>query len=208
MINIDQQIGAIERRVSQHSSAAGASVVVTVNRRYPAAVAAVWRAITEPDQVSHWMLPLTGDLRAGGTFQLEGNASGDIRTCAAPRHLVITFGGPDSVVDLRLTVDGDQTLLEFDHTVPIEMAGDSAGALYVGPGWDGAVMALGQHLAGEMSADPVEAANSPQGQEFSARSVDAWVAVLEASGTTDAPAIAAARQIALAQFAPDHAKGH
>ena len=149
------------------------------------------------------MLPISGDLREGGTFSLEGNASGEVLTCDEPDHLVITFGGPTSIVDLRLTAEGEQTLLSFDHSVPLALAGGTAGALYVGPGWDGALLALGLYLDGELADDPIAAANSTEGQQFSAASLDAWVEVLEASGTADAETIAEAKQVSLAQFAPD-----
>ena len=65
------------------------------------------------------------------------------------------------------------------------------------------MLALGLYLDGEQAEDPVAAANGPEGQEFCARSIDAWVAELEASGTADAATIAEARQVSLAQFAPD-----
>lgn len=74
-------------------------------------------------------------LRAGGTFQTEGNAGGEIPRCEAPRLLRVTWGGETSVVELRLAPTGDiATTLELDHTVLIEMAGSGAGALFVGPG--------------------------------------------------------------------------
>ncbi len=203
MIDIPQHIAAIHRQLAQRSGEDGPTVVVTVSRRYRAEVADVWSALTDPERVRRWFLPLTGDLRAGGTFQLEGNASGDILACEPPAHLAVTFGGPTSVVDLRLSQDGVETVLEFDHTVPLEMAGSSAGALYVGPGWDGALLSLALYLAGEVSEDPVAAANSPEAQEFCARSIDAWGAVVAASQTTDAQSIAAAKGVSLAQFAPD-----
>ena len=203
MIDIARQIAAIGRYVELSGATGGETVKVTLERRYQADLADVWDALTDADRISRWMLPITGDLREGGTFSLEGNASGDILTCHEPDHLVITFGGPTSVVDLRLTAEGDQTLLSFDHSVPLELAGGTGGALYVGPGWDGALLALGLYLAGELADDPIAAANSTEGQQFSAASLDAWVEVLEASGTADAETIAEAKQVSLAQFAPD-----
>ncbi len=203
MIDIAEQITAIDRRVAQRSSDSGATVVVTVKRRYPVRIDDVWTALTDPERVRGWFLPLSGDLTEGGTYQLEGNSSGDILTCERPGHLVITFGGPQSVVDLRLSQDGRETVLELEHTVPVEMAGSSAGALYVGPGWDGALNSLSNYLAGEVSDDPVVAAGSPETQVFGAQSVDAWAAVVTASGTSDAEAIASARKVALEHFAPD-----
>ena len=58
-------------------------------------------------------------------------------------------------------------------------------------------------MAGEVSGDPVAAANSPEGQNFNVRSIQEWIAVVEASGTADAEAIAAAEPASVAQFAPD-----
>jgi hypothetical protein len=115
----------------------------------------------------------------------------------------VTFGAESSLVDVLLAGDGDQTLLRLTHSVPIELAGTTAGALYVGPGWDGALLGLGLYLVGEVSDDPVAAANSPEVQNFNVKSIKEWVAVVEASGMADADAIAAAQEVSLAQFAPD-----
>ena len=203
IIDIAKQIGAISREVSRQHTESGETVAVTLQRRYPADQADVWQAITDPDRVRRWFLPLTGDLREGGSFQLEGHAGGDILTCEPPRHLMVTFGGETSIVDVLLSGDGQQTLLKLTHSVPIELAGSGAGALYVGPGWDGALLGIALYLAGEAVGDPVAAANSPEVQDFNVSSIKEWVAAIEASGTADADAIAAAQQASLAQFAPD-----
>jgi uncharacterized protein YndB with AHSA1/START domain len=203
IIDIAEQIGAISREVSRQHTESGETVAVTMQRRYPADPADVWQAITDPERVRRWFLPLTGDLREGGNFELEGNASGDIVKCEPPRHLVVTFGGESSIVDVQLSGDGQQTLLKLTHSVPVELAGSGAGALYVGPGWDGALMGIALYLAGEAPEDPVAAANSPQVQDFNVSSIKEWVASIEASGTADADAISAAQQASLAQFAAD-----
>jgi McrBC 5-methylcytosine restriction system component len=70
-------------------------------------------------------------------------------------------------------------------------ARSGAGALYVGPGWDAALMALALFLRGEVS-DPVAAVNSLQGQEFSQQSGYAWATVVESAGTASTDEIAAA----------------
>jgi hypothetical protein len=120
----------------------------------------------------------------------------------------VTFGDPNSIVELRLTAHGDgDTVLELEHTVPIEIAQSGAGALWVGPGWDGALLGLGLFLRGEAVGDPVAAANSPEARAFSKESVHAWAAVVEGSGTATADQLAAATQVSLAQFAPDQATG-
>jgi uncharacterized protein YndB with AHSA1/START domain len=199
MIDFGSHIGAIHREVSRDTE----MVRVVLRREYDAAAEDVWDAITDPDRVRRWFLPLSGDLRVGGSFQLEGNAGGEILACEPPHLLRVTFGGPSSIVEVRLTEQTTgRTMFELEHTVPIEMAGSGAGALYVGPGWDGALLGLGLFLSGQTVDDPVEVANSAQGQEFSRRSVYAWLAVVESSGTADEDEIAAATQVALAQFAP------
>jgi hypothetical protein len=57
---------------------------------------------------------------------------------------------------------------------------------------------LGLYLAGEVSGGPVATANSPEVQNFNVKSIQEWTAVVEASGTADADAIAAAEQASLA----------
>jgi uncharacterized protein YndB with AHSA1/START domain len=204
MIDVASELKAIHRQVSKGPAEGGESVSVLLRRSYDAAIEDVWDAMTDPDRVKRWFLPLSGDLRVGGAFQLEGNAGGEILNCEPPRLLKVTFGGPSSLVELRLSAEGDDgTVLELEHTVPIEMAGSGAGALYVGPGWDGALLALGLFLRGVVSDDPVAAGNSPQGLEFSRESVHAWVTAVESSGTAGADDIAAATTVSLAQFAPD-----
>ncbi len=203
IIDIAKEIGAIARGVAEQQTQSGEIVAVTLQRHYSAEVADVWQAITDPDRVRRWFVPLSGDLREGGNFQLEGHAGGDILSCEPPRHLVVTFGGESSIVDLVLSGGEGQTLLQLTHSVPIELAGSGAGALYVGPGWDGALMGIARHLAGEVTGDPVAAANSLEVQDFNVRSIEEWVAVVEASGTADAEAISTARQASFAQFAPD-----
>jgi uncharacterized protein YndB with AHSA1/START domain len=195
MIEIKDQLEAIHRQVDRTDESVG----VLLRRRYDAEVTDVWSALTEPDRVKRWFYPLTGDLRPGGAFQLEGNAGGDILTCEPPSYLKVTFGGPTSVVELRLAADGDHTVLELEHVVPLDMAGSGAGALFVGPGWDGAFLALGLVLVGEPIGDP----NSPESLEFMRNSVDAWVAAVESSGTATEAEIAAGKAMSIAQFAPE-----
>ena len=206
MIDIASQLNAIHRQVEQQLPADGSGerVSVLLRRGYDAPIDDVWEAVTQPDRIKRWLMPISGELHVGGSFQLEGNAGGEILTCEPPRLLKVTFGAPTSIVEVRLTPDGDgDTVLELEHTVPIEIAQSGAGALYVGPGWDGALLGLGLFLRGEAVGDPVAAANSPEAQEFSKQSVHAWAEVVKDSGTATAEQLAGATEVSLAQFAPD-----
>jgi uncharacterized protein YndB with AHSA1/START domain len=200
-IDIPSQLAAICREVGERQ--AGEAVGVLMRRTYGAAVEDVWSALTDPERMRRWFLPVSGDLRVGGTYQLEGNAGGEILTCEPPTLLRVTFGGPTSVVELRLTPNGDETTLELEHIVPLEIAQSAAGALYVGPGWDGALMGLDLYLRGEAPADPAAAASSPEVQEFSKQSAHAWSAAVASSGAAGADEIAAATAASIAHFAPD-----
>ncbi len=191
-------IKAIHRNVAVNGSSG--TVSVTVSRSYTAEADDVWDALTNPERIPRWFYPISGDLKAGGTFQLEGNAGGDILECARPVHLQVTFGGPESIVDLRLAEDGGRTTLELTHSVPVAMAGSGAGALFVGPGWDGALLGLSIHLRGELIGDPQQAANSPEVVEFNRGSIAGWKEAIESSGTASAEEIAGAHQAALAQY--------
>ncbi|MEU7902545.1 SRPBCC family protein [Actinoplanes sp. NPDC049118] len=194
MRDIAAQLTAIHRAVGTGPVEDGEGVSVLLRRTYDAHIEDVWEAVTDPDRVKRWFLPLTGDLREGGTFQLEGNAGGDIVKCDPPRLLKVTFGGPSSRVELRLSAtDDESTVFELEHTVPIEMAGSGAGALFVGPGWDGVLVGLGLFLAGEDGRDAVTGDHARQ-------SIDAWVATVESSGTATPDEIAAGTAAARAQF--------
>ncbi|MCO1654306.1 SRPBCC domain-containing protein [Pseudonocardia sp. S2-4] len=204
-IDVAGQLAAIHREVQLKAAdtapEGGDVVAVLLRREYTADAADVWDALTAPDRLRRWFLPVTGDLRLGGTFQTEGNAGGEILTCDAPRLLRVTWGDAASIVALRLTaLDADRTAVELEHTVPVAFAGGGAGALYVGPGWDHSLLALDLHLTGH--PDPSGVESGPQGPEIGRRSIAAWVEVVRASGTATADEVAAGEAAALAQFAP------
>jgi hypothetical protein len=73
----------------------------------------------------------------------------------------------------------------------------------VGPGWDVALLGLALWLRGELVDDPAAWEASPAVQEADARSIDAWTATIEASGTASDEELAGAVAAARAQFTPD-----
>ena len=204
MIDIIREIEAIRRDVRREGDGDSETVTVVLRRTYPSDAVDVWDAITTAERIERWFAPITGDLVEGGNFQIEGNASGQILKCDRPHLLRMTYGDETSIVELRLVpTDDDATTLEVEHTVPIGMAQSGAGALWVGPGWDGGLLALGLHLRGEDPDDPVAAESSIERQHFSARSAHAWADAVTASGTATADEVVAGLKVALQQFAPD-----
>jgi uncharacterized protein YndB with AHSA1/START domain len=107
---------------------------VRLTRRYDAAPAEVWEALTDPASLGRWLAQAVDvQLVAGGAFvlALPGNGGlieGRVREVAAPRVLELDWRPADedrSVVRFELAPDGDGTVLVLDHRridEPIGMA--------------------------------------------------------------------------------------
>ena len=204
MRDLLDEVIAAHRDVRRRGAGDAEEIAAVVRRRYDAAVADVWDAVTDPARLDRWFAPVSGDLRAGGSFQVEGNAGGDVRECDPPRALTVTWGGPESVVRLRLTPEGDTgTLLELEHSVPVAFVGSGAGALYVGPGWDVAVLGLARFLAGEVVDDPAAWEGTPEVVAYNGATIEAWTDTVTASGTATPDEVAGGVAAARAQFVPD-----
>ncbi len=170
--------------------------VVELRRRLRAPVADVWDACTNPERVRRGFLPLSGDLRPGGRFQLEGNAGGTIAVCTPPHRLQVTwqFGeAKPSLVSLELNPAGDETELVLRHTVPDDEQWARYGPGAVGVGWDGALAGFAAFIAGEDL--PRDAAVMA---EFMRQCAGSWGAAHQAAGAS--PEAAGAAAIATSSF--------
>ncbi|MEV4261202.1 SRPBCC family protein [Kribbella sp. NPDC049584] len=202
MIDILEHINAVQREVSR----TGETVTVLMRRSYQAEPAEVWDALTDPDRMKRWFMPVSGNLEVGGTFQLEGNAGGEILECEPPKRFKVTFGGPNSLLELRLLPGADaSTELELEHSMSEAPAPGGAGALWVGPGWDGGLLGLALYVTGELpaDADPTEMANSAEVISYNEQSVRAWIEAIRASGTTTEEDLTSAAKVSMSQYAPD-----
>jgi uncharacterized protein YndB with AHSA1/START domain len=201
------ELAKTHRAVARDSSDLGEIVRVTMRRTYATDPADLWEALTDPERIRRWFMPISGELKEGGSYQLEGNAGGEILECSRPSRLRTTFGSPESIVQLTLAARGAETTeLTLDHSVPLAMASSVAGALFVGPGWDGAFLGLALYVAGEAHGDPREAANLPETIAFSRASIERWTEVVRAAGATPEET-EGVRRTALAQFDPQGAAG-
>lgn len=202
MIDILEHINAVQREVSR----TGETVTVLMRRSYRAEPAEVWDALTDPDRMRRWFMPVTGELKVGGSFQLEGNAGGEILECEPPKRFKVTFGGPTSLLELRLFPGADaSTELELEHSMSEAPAPGGSGALWVGPGWDGGLLGLALYVNGELPADtnPMEMANSAEVIAYNEQCVRAWIEAIRASGTTTEEDLLSAAKISMSQYAPD-----
>jgi uncharacterized protein YndB with AHSA1/START domain len=211
MIDVTQQINAVRRQVGKRALEAGEARVVTISQTYDAAIDDVWDACTNAERIPRWFLPISGDLRLGGHYQLQGNAGGKIERCDPPKSFAATweYGGEVSWIEVRLTTEPDSgTRFEVEHTAAVDderWAEFGPGA--VGIGWDMGLMGLAIHLSSGHAADPRESAAwavSEEGKQFMSLSSQRWCDASVAAGTDKADAQAAADRTTAAYTAtPD-----
>lgn len=185
-------LGATHRRLSTVAREGEELRLLTVERTYDAAPDEVWDALTTAERITRWMMPVTGDLVLGGRFQLEGNAGGEVLACDPPERLSITweYGGQTSWVDVSLRPTDAGTLLQLDHSAPVDPAmWDEFGPGAVGIGWELGLMGLAEHLA-DPTIVPREVVGDLSG--YMRDSGDAWAEASIAAGTDAEQARAAA----------------
>jgi len=211
MIDTAREIEAVQREVGSGTLAAGEGHAVRLRRTYEASMEEVWDALTDPERIGRWFLPISGDYRLGGRYQFEGNAGGEILECERPRRLRVSWvygevSSPADVseVELRLSPSGDAaTTLELEHVaiVPDEFW-TTYGPGAVGVGWEGGLLGLALHLHGGALEDPIAWQVSDEGRDFNTRSSQAWGAASLVAG--EDPAAVATMVANTTQFyAPD-----
>lgn len=192
-VDIVSALGLVTRSVKSCERDGKPASTVMLSRLYDTDVDDLWDALTNPERIPRWFLPVDGDLSLGGKYQLKGNASGTITACTPPRHFAATweFGGAVSWIDVTLTADRGQARLTLEHTAVVEDHWKQFGPGAVGIGWDLALMGLGRHLASGAPVDQAEAMawmGSPDGKEFMSQSGERWRAAHVASGEDPASA--------------------
>jgi uncharacterized protein YndB with AHSA1/START domain len=190
MSEIADEINRMHRRVGTRRVETGEARTVLLRRTYDAEPADVWDAVTSPERIARWFLPVSGDLKVGGRYQLEGNAGGEILECVEPERLRVSWlYGPDpgfSEVEVRLTSEnGERTVLELEHVAVVpDDFWDQFGPGAVGVGWDLGLYGLALHLAGG-GLGKEEAATwhtTPEGSAFITGSGEGWGEAYAASG--------------------------
>jgi uncharacterized protein YndB with AHSA1/START domain len=173
--------------------------VVVARRTYPAPQEELWDAVTNPDRLPRWFLPVSGDLRVGGRYQLEGNAGGTVEACDEPERFAVTweFGGQVSWLTVTFVSLGTGTTLEVAHEAPVDPGfWEQYGPGATGVGWDLGLLGLDRHLqaGAEVAIDPAEGAawpTTPEGIAYVRQAADGWVAAAVADGDDQAAAEAA-----------------
>ena len=199
MFDVTPQITAVRRQVGRRALEKGPAAVVTISQAYDTDPDDLWDACTNPERLPRWFGPVSGELRVGGRYQIEGNASGTVESCDPPKGFSATweFGGEVSWIEVVLAPEpGGGTRFQLEHIAYVDderWAEFGPGA--VGLGYDMALAALAMHLASGAVSNEQELAAwwaSPEGKRFLAESGDRWYEADVAAGTPPEAARSAA----------------
>ena len=170
---------------------------VTLSRSFETTVGDLWDAMTNPERIPRWFLPVSGDLEQGGRYQLEGNAGGRITECEPLSHFALTWEFGDDVSWVKVSVSedgGDRARINLTHTAYHSEHWDVYGPGATGVGWELGLVGLDIYLSNpdEPMPDETEFATSLEGRTFIAGSSDRWAQAAVAGGTEPDIARAAA----------------
>lgn len=209
MIDVQHHLSSVRRTLGDRTLEAGEARELTLSRTFPTTVDDLWDAVTDPERLPRWFLPVSGDLRLGGRYQLEGNAGGEITMCDPPSGFDATWEMGDQVswIELRLSPAADGATFALTHIAHVDERWDEFGPSAVGIGWDLAVMGLTLHLASGEAVDPAEVAGwsaSSEGLAFMRTSGAAWAdADIAAGADPDAARAASERTVAFYTTPPE-----
>jgi uncharacterized protein YndB with AHSA1/START domain len=197
------QLGQVTRSIRSLEYEGQSARCLLIGQTYATDIDDLWTAVTDPDRISRWFLPVSGELEEGGHYRLEGNASGTVLSCDPPRGYRITweFGGGVTWVEVSLTPAGSGTTFTLEHIAHVdESRWSEFGPGAVGMGWDSGLLGLAMYLTSGDSMDTAEAMawmQSEEGRAFLTTSSEGWRQADVAFGTDpDVAAAAAARCLA------------
>lgn len=198
--------GLVTREVRTGSRNGAPTKIAVARRTYPTDRADLWDALTNAERIPRWFLPVSGDLRVGGRYQVEGNAGGVVERCEEPESFALTWEMGPMVSWLTVTLTpaesgaggapGDATTLELAHESHVDpdfAAQFGPGA--VGVGWDLGLIGLGLHIDTGEAVDAEAGAmfpTTPPGIEFVRAAATGWADAAIADGDDPEAARAAA----------------
>jgi uncharacterized protein YndB with AHSA1/START domain len=198
--DVERHFGAVERSVTALERDGKPARAVTLTRTYDTDIADLWDALTNAERLPRWFLPVEGELRPGGRYQLKGNAGGTISRCEPPALLALTWEMQEQVswVEVRLAHESaEKTRLTLTHTAHVSEFWAQFGPGAVGVGWELGLMGLAMHLLDPTAvADEASFSASPEAKTFMTRSSEAWGEAAIAGGDDPEAARAAARATA------------
>lgn len=144
------QLDAVDRSLTVNPSGARVAAELTISEDFETDAADLWDAVTTGERIARWFAPVHGDLKVGGSYQVEGNAGGVIESCDPPHQYTATWVMGEGMSRITVTVaelgDG-RSRFTLAHSAEVEQAfWDMYGPGAVGVGWDLGVLGLALHL--------------------------------------------------------------
>lgn len=197
-IDFTASLGAVTRTVTDLQREGKLARNVTLARTFDTTPDDLWDAVTDPERLPRWFLPVSGNLQPGGHYQLEGNAGGTITDCQPPRFLSLTweFAGGVSWVEVRIGAEGDsQSRLTLSHICSVDDHWKKYGPGAIGVGWDLGLLGLALYLQdGSVEIDEEAFAASSKGKAYITDACQDWQRAAVASGEDATHAAAAAKR--------------
>lgn len=187
-VDVARLIGAVTRTVKRYEKDGKPHVSVIMSRIYDTSVDDLWEAITRQERLPRWFAPVSGELKLGGKYQVQGNAGGTITKCEPPAKsrtgrfaATWEFGGGVSWIDVTVAAEGSKARLTLDH-IAVDDGNphwDKFGPGAVGVGWELGLTGLDIYLASGSSKtiEPVENtawSTSDNAKDLMRRSGAAW----------------------------------
>lgn len=150
MSHAHDQIDVVQRTVFRRPGKHPEARAVVLSRSYDAPIDDLWDACTNVERIARWLLPISGELRIGGRYQLEGNAGGIIEACDPPHRFAATweYGGTTNWIEARLSAESqERTRLVLEHIVPDDEKWTRFGPGAVGVGWELSLRELAKHMS-------------------------------------------------------------
>lgn len=184
MSDVRDQLDAVNRTVVLRPQKHPQARAVVLSRTYDTPIDDLWDACTDPGRIGRWLQPISGELRVGGRYQLEGNAGGIIETCEPPHRFTATweYDGAVSWIEASLSQESAQrACLTLEHIVPDDEKWRQFGPGAIGVGWDLSLAALADDFSRSALATVHE--QSADGKSFVILSSSRWGDANIAAGT-------------------------
>ena len=101
-MDIASHVGAVTRTIRTGEREGAPTQTLVAERTYDTPIEDLWDALTSAERIPRWLMPISGELRLGGRYQLEGNAGGEITTCEPPRRLAVPWEYANSTAASRI----------------------------------------------------------------------------------------------------------
>ena len=198
----DRPAGSVTRELDQREHEGRLVHALLAARVVGAGREELWGALTNAARIPRWFLPISGDLRAGGSYRFEGNAGGEIIACEPPGRFALTWRmhGDVSWVTVTLAeMPEGRTEVRLEHLAQFPQEfWEEFGPGAVGIGWDQALFGLDEHFSAAPMVVPETAEvwiASAEGRDFTRRSSAAWCEASISLGTDREAARAAADRV-------------